>query len=142
MDLTQAEVYDLVYEWFRKLTIKSPLDEMLAMLSQDSLEMKFPEKTLHNIPEFKEWFHDVTHLFFDQVHELKFLSVELEGEQANIFLIVNWQARTWTPPAGFSEWQGFLIKQNWVVKRDPATQKAVIFKYAVNHLDPMNPVHG
>ena len=51
MDLTQAEVYDLVYEWFRKLTIKSPLDEMLAMLSQDSLEMKFPEKTLHNIPE-------------------------------------------------------------------------------------------
>jgi hypothetical protein len=141
MNLTQVEVFDLVYNWFRKLTIKDPIDEMMVMLSPVDLEMKFPERTLHNYTEFKEWYETVTHLFFDQVHELKLLTADILGEEAHVHLIVNWQARTWKPPAGFSEWQGFLITQEWVVKRDPASKKAVIVKYAVNHLDPMNPVH-
>jgi hypothetical protein len=141
MGLSQAEVYDLIYDWFRKLTIKDSLDDMITMLDQKDLEMKFPERTLRNLEDFKDWFHTVTHLFFDQIHELKLVTVDIEGDEASIHLIVNWQARTWTPPAGFSEWQGWLIKQDWIVRRSSETGKAVIHRYAVLHLDPMNPVH-
>lgn len=141
MGLTQAEVHDLVYNWFRKLTIKVPVDEMLDMLSTDPLEMKFPEKTMRSQAEFKQWYDDVTHLFFDQVHDVRFLAVDVNGDEATVHLYVNWQARTWKAPAGFSEWQGWLVVQNWVVKHDPISGKAVIVKYEVGHMDPMDPVH-
>lgn len=143
MDKTDAltiwEVQELIYTWFRKLTTKAPLEEMLSMLSSDELEMKFPERTLRNRTDFKEWYHDVTHLFFDQVHEIKMLTIDTVGNGASINLIVNWQARTWKAPAGFSEWQGFYIRQRWVVKKDRKTSNPVIAVYEVGELDPMDP---
>ncbi len=135
--LTQGEVQDLVYTWFRKITDKCPEDEMLAMLSGDGLEMQFPERTLRNYDDFRDWYHGVTRLFFDQVHELKMLAVDIDGERANIELVVNWQAHTWNPPAAYSDWQGYLIHQDWTVKRDQASNRPVIVTYRVGAQDPM-----
>ena len=138
--LSSWEIQELIYEWFRKLTTKAPLEEMLGMLSSEELEMRFPERKLRNLADFKEWYHDVTHLFFDQVHEIKMLSIDIAGNEAIINLIVNWQARTWKAPAAFSEWQGFNIHQKWWVKKDQKTGKPVIIKYDVGELKPMDPV--
>ncbi len=135
--LTGWEVKELVYTWFRKLTIKVPEEEMLALLSAESLEMRFPEETLRNHTDFKQWYKKVTHLFFDQVHELKMLDVDIRGDQATVHLIVNWQARTWNPPAGFSEWRGFNVHQKWIVVQDPKSGKPVISVYHVGEFDPM-----
>ncbi len=137
--LTNGEVTELVYTWFRKITDKCPLEEMEAMLSTDGLEMKFPEKTLRNYGDFKEWYEGVTNLFFNQVHDIKFLGIDLAGDKANLNVIVNWQAQTWKAPAARSEWQGVYAHQNWVVTRDPRSGQPVIQKYYVNAFDPMKP---
>ncbi len=110
---------------------------MQAMLSGDGLEMQFPEKTLRNYGEFKEWYEGVTGVFFDQVHDVKLLGIDLAGDKATVNLIVNWQARTWKPPAPKSEWQGSNVHQKWTVTRDPKGGQAVIQLYKVGTFDPM-----
>ncbi len=137
--LTNGEVTELVYTWFRKITDKCSLAEMEAMLTGDGLEMKFPEKTLRNYDDFKEWYEGVTSVLFDQIHDVKLLAIDLAGDKANVNLIVNWQAHTWKSPAARSEWQGFNVHQNWVITRDPKSGQAVIQKYYVNAFDPMKP---
>jgi hypothetical protein len=139
--LTNWEVQEFVYDWFRKLTDKVPAEELLAMLSDEGLEMQSPEETLRSHADFKKWLDTVTHLFFDQVHDVKLLAVDLAGDQATVNLIVNWQARTWTPPAPYSEWQGSYVHQNWTVKRSPTTGKPVIVNYKVGAFDPMQTFH-
>jgi len=134
------EVQELIYEWFRKLTTKAPLEEMLVMLNSEELEMMFPERILRSHADFKEWYQDVTHLYFDQVHEIKMLAIDLAGNEAAVNLIVNWQTRTWKAPAAFSEWQGSYISQNWVIKKISKTGKPVITIYKVGKFEPMDPI--
>jgi hypothetical protein len=135
--LTSWEVKDLVYTWFKKITEKAPVEDLLVMLSAGSLEMKFPEETLRNHTDFKKWLDKVTHLFFDQVHDVIFLDVVVDGRKADVNLIVNWQARTWTPPAAYSQWQGFYVHQHWVVVKDETSGRPVISTYQVGQFDPM-----
>jgi hypothetical protein len=131
------EVKELVYTWFKKLTDKAAADEMVAMLSGGSLEMKFPDDTLRSHAEFRVWLKKVTGIFFDQVHDVLYLDVRLDGEEADVNLVVNWQARTWTPPAAYSELTGFNVHQHWVVVRDGKSGKAVISIYHVGAFDTM-----
>ena len=138
-ELTQWEVQELVYEWFRKITIKEPVEQVLPLLASQGLEMQFPDTTMRSLDEFKKWYYDVTHLFFDQVHDIKFLAVDINGGEAQVNLIVNWQARTWTPPNWASDWQGAYVHQCWTVKRDPSSGRAVIAFYQVKQFDPMKP---
>ncbi len=131
---------ELVYAWFQRITDKVSPEDMLALLSKDDLEMQFPEKTLRTEADFREWYDGVTHLFFDQVHDLKLLAIDVAGNEANVTLIVNWQARTWKAPAARSDWQGFYVHQDWTVKADRETGKPVICRYHVGTFDPM-PAH-
>lgn len=136
--LTQGEVLELVYAWFRNITSKVNLDEVLSLLSSTKLEMVFPEKTLHNYTDFAGWYEEVTHLFFDQVHDVKLLAVELEEQQANVTLIVNWQARTWKAPDATSQWQSSNVHQRWIVERDESSGRPVITSYTVGTFDQLH----
>ena len=135
--LTQGEVLELVYTWFRSITSKIKLDELLPLLSNTKLEMVFPEKTLHNYTDFAGWYEDVTHLFFDQVHDIKLLTVDLKEQQANVTLIVNWQSRTWQAPAATSQWQSSNVHQSWIVERDESSGRPVISTYKVGSFDQL-----
>jgi len=135
--LSSWEVKELVYAWFKKLTDKASADELAAMLSGESLEMKFPDDTLRSLADFRVWLKKVTVIFFDQVHDVLHLDVRLDGEKADVNLIVNWQARTWTPPAAYSELTGFNVHQHWVVVRDPRSGKPVVSVYHVGAFDKM-----
>lgn len=137
-ELTQADIKKLIYTWFKKLTDHAPVEEMVEMLDENDLEMKFPEATLKGVDDFKEWYHTVTHKFFDQVHELKMLDITIDGPQATVSLVVNWQARSWDPPAGYSKWDGVYAHQTWTVVADhPGEQPAVIQRYSVDKFEPM-----
>ena len=135
--LTQLEVNKLVYEWYKQLDVHAPVENLLPLLLSTGPEMKFPEATLKTIEEFKGWYKKVTNLFFDEIHDMKMLNIDLEGEQATVTLVVNWQTKVWNPPAAKSKWMGFDARQTWIVKRDPKTKKAVIATYIVDGLDPM-----
>lgn len=135
--LTNWDVQKLVYSWFRKITIKVPVEELLSMLSSEELEMKFPEETLRSHADFRKWYKTVTHKFFNQVHEVKMLDVDVSGDKAVVSLIVNWQADIWEPPAPFSKREGYYVHQTWTAKMDQSTGKPVITTYDVGEFDPM-----
>jgi hypothetical protein len=109
----------------------------MTLLDSEDLVMEFPEQTLHGRREFVDWYERVTRTFFDERHELKQLKVNPGDERADVVLIVNWQARRWTPPAPRSDWLGFDATQRWKLRRDRQTQRLVVFDYVVQSLDPM-----
>src|SRR5579859_1340649 len=114
--LTEQAVRDLVRDWYEALDRHVDLAQVLPYLIGEGLEMRFPEATLHTTAEFEGWYQAVTHRFFDEVHELKKVEVDLsEGDEATVDIVVNWQATVWNPPAPRSEWLGFDARQTWVV---------------------------
>lgn len=135
--LTTLEVNELVYNWYNKLDVHAPVEELLPMLISTGPEMRLPEVTTKTTDAFREWYKKVTNLFFDEAHTMKMLDIVCDGETAAVTLVVNWQASVWTPPAAKSKWIGFNAAQSWNVRRDPKTGKAVIAIYSVDKFEPM-----
>ena len=133
--LARWEVADLVTTWFRRLTDKASTPQMLAMLDPAGSTLVFPEGTFTDEGGFRTWYGAVTSRFFDQVHELRTLDVECRADGAEVRLTVDWQARTWQPPAANSEWTGATARQHWSVRR--ADDRPVIAAYRVLALEPM-----
>jgi hypothetical protein len=135
--LTQEEINDLADRWYKALDVHAPLDELLAMLADDDLEMVFPEGTSRGHEGFTEWYERVTRIFFDEVHTLKKVEPKVNGDSADVEVVVNWQAKVWKPPAPKSEWLGFDAYQTWVVRREAQSGKPVIVRYVVDDLAAM-----
>lgn len=135
--LTDRAVRDLVQAWYVALDEHVDLNSVLPFVVEDGLEMRFPEASLHSVAEFANWYGAVTHRFFDEVHELTRVDVDLSsGTHADVSLVVNWQARMWNAPAPRSEWLGFDATQTWEVVADPLGRLRVKV-YIVDALDPM-----
>jgi hypothetical protein len=135
--LTQDEVKALVKDWYLKLDVHAPEVELLPMLLDQGLEMRFPEATLKGWAEFEGWYQGVARIFFDETHELKVVDVALAGDKAKVKVVVGWKARRWKPPAAKSESLDFDAYQTWEVRRSPDSGKAVISAYTVDELKPM-----
>lgn len=135
--LTNLEVNELVYTWYKKLDVHAPVEEVLPLLVKKGLVMKFPEATLKSINDFKKWYKVVTNRFFDEIHNMKMLNINIEADTAIVKLVVNWQAHIWNPPDAKSKWLGFDALQTWIVKREEDSGNAVIATYIVDKLDEM-----
>lgn len=144
--LTYEEVETFVAEWFRKLDLHVPADQLLPMLADSDLEMRFPERQVNGLEEFRDWYAGepagkrsagVIYLFFDEVHTVDRLAVSWREQRALIDLAVNWQARQRRAPAARSEWVGFIAYQQWEMIRSASTGRPVIYRYVVNELRPI-----
>ena len=133
--LTDAEVQEFAKDWYHKLDIHAPLEDFVPMLAEDGLEMVFPEATVQGFEGFKGWYDRVINIFFDEVHTLKEVKATPQDKQADVKVVVKWEASVWKPPAPTSERIILDAYQTWVMKRSPATQKAVISRYVVDSLD-------
>jgi len=133
--LARWEVADLVTTWFRRLTDKAAPPEMVRMLDPAGPTLVFPEGTFTGEDGFRTWYDAVTSRFFDQTHELRTVDIESRADGAEVRLTVDWQARTWLPPAANSEWTGATARQHWSVRR--ADDRPVITEYRVLSLEPM-----
>ena len=134
--LTKAEVEEMVIAWYKALDVHEPQVSVQQYVSEGELEMVFPEATLTSLAEFEGWYQGVIRIFFDEVHTMQELNVELsaDGSQADVKLVVYWEASRWSPPAANSERLMMDAYQTWVVKRSPASGKPVITKYVVDEL--------
>jgi hypothetical protein len=132
--LTKAEVQALAANWYKKLDVHAPLVELLPMLSDQDLEMRFPEATLRGNADFESWYEGVIRIFFDEVHTLKQVTVDLNGDEAQVQVVVHWEASTWKPPAAKSSRIKLDAFQTWTVRRSPETGKPVIAVYTVDRL--------
>lgn len=135
--LAENEIKALAEKWYRLLDVHAPVTELLPLLHETELEMRFPEATLRGQGEFSEWLAGVVRIFFDEEHTLKEVKADVVSEDtASVKVVVNWKARRWKAPAAKSEFIDFDAYQTWVVKRSPATGRAVISTYIVDKLDP------
>lgn len=130
--LTREEIDDLAQRWYGALDVHAPVAELHAMIldGQDN-EMAFPEMTTHGHAEFTLWSEKVTRRFFDEVHTLKTFEPTIDGDTANVEVLVNWRARVWEPPSPNSKLLHMDVSQTWEVVRSPDTGKAVIKRYIV-----------
>ncbi|WP_437931169.1 hypothetical protein WMF37_18730 [Sorangium sp. So ce291] len=134
---TTEEVMELAEVWYRKLDEHAPAEELLPLVDEDELQMKLPEATLHGQPAFIEWYDGVIWRFFDEVHTLKEVAATPVAGGVQVKVVVNWQAKVWSPPAAKSQWLGFDAYQTWIVKRSERTGGVVITEYVVDELRPM-----
>lgn len=135
--LTENEVRQLVVDWYHKLDVHAPVEDYQSLLADADLEMRFPEGTLHGFSGFSDWYKRVVRIFFDEVHELRELEIAPRGSEADVRLVVRWEARRWHPPAPQSELLRFDAAQHWLVRRSAATSKPVIVTYVVDSLTPL-----
>ncbi len=136
--LTKEEIDDLADRWYKALDVHAPVEELYDMLLDDGNEMVWPEGPTHGHKEFNEsWYQRVIRLFFDEVHTISKVDAKIDGDSADVEVVVNWQAKIWNPPEPKSKFLGFDAYQTWEVVRSPETGKAVIKRYAVDKLDPM-----
>ncbi|MGH8906547.1 MAG: hypothetical protein ACRD0K_08525 [Egibacteraceae bacterium] len=135
--LTDNEVNRLVDDWFQKLDVHAPVEDLLAMLAKDGLEMRLPEGTLRTEDEFKRWYKNkIIRRYFDEVHEVNQVSITPAGDRANVEVVVNWHRRTWDPPKARSAWLAFDASQTWIVQRSPTSGQPVIVTYIADVLKP------
>ena len=132
--LTKSEVQALAANWYRKLDVHAPLIELLPMLADEGLEMRFPEATLRGSADFESWYEGVIRIFFDEVHSLKQVNVDLQGDEVQVQVVVHWEASTWKPPAAKSSRIKLDAYQSWTVRRSAETGKPVIAVYTVDRL--------
>ena len=134
--LSVESVRRLVQDWYDALDRHDPIDAVLPYLAGNGLTMQFPEATLRGEEDFRGWYDTVTRRFFDEIHEVKRVDVELLSPlHADVSVLVNWQARVWNPPAATSEWLGFDASQTWSVVLQDGHPR--IRSYAVDDLAPM-----
>jgi hypothetical protein len=135
--LTEADVKELVDAWYKALDVHAPFEELVPLVAASGLEMYWPEGPTFGVDEFKGWYDRVTRTFFDEVHTMKGLEITPRGNQADVKLVVNWQAKVWNPPEAKSKWLGMDARQTWVVARSDDGSRAVIQKYVVDGMDLM-----
>ena len=51
--LTELEVKELAADWYRKLDVHVPMVDILPLLADESLQMKFPESTLNSLASLR-----------------------------------------------------------------------------------------
>jgi hypothetical protein len=141
--LTRGEIEAFAAEWYRKLDEHVPAGEIVPMVLDQGLEFVVPEATLRSRGEFGDWYAGggrrpgVINLFFDEVHTLSRVEATPGGPRVQVKVVVNWQARRWTPPAPRSRWIGFDAFQTWELVRSPETGRPAIARYVVDELRPM-----
>jgi hypothetical protein len=133
---TEDEVRELAEAWYEKLDVHAPFEELVPLVASEGLEMYWPEGPTFGIDGFKGWYERVTRTFFDEVHTLKEVAVTQRGDEADVKVVVNWQARVWDPPEPRSKWLGMDAYQTWVVRRSQ-DGRPIIQKYTVDRMELM-----
>jgi hypothetical protein len=127
----------MVADWYRALDRHVDLDEALRYLTDDGLEMRFPETTARGQAGFADWYKAVTNRFFDEVHTVSSVDItSIADDRADVKVVVNWQASIWNPPSPKSQWLGFDAFQTWELVAGP-DGSAQIKTYIVDALKPM-----
>lgn len=132
---SEAQIRQLAEDWYHKLDVHAPFEELVPLVASSGLEMFWPEGPTYGVDEFKGWYERVTRTFFDEVHDIKEVLITPQDDAAEVKVVVNWQCRVWNPPDAKSKWLGMDARQTWIVRSEDG--RAVIQKYVVDGLDLM-----
>ena len=125
--ITMDAIRNFVAAWYRALDQHVPPAECARMVTEDNLEMVFPEKTLHGVSDFLAWYAGgkysdgtsapgVINIFFDENHNVVSVDAQISGNQAVLEVVVAWQASWFEAPAPKSKRVSLDATQRWVVR--------------------------
>lgn len=115
--ITEEQIAAFAAAWFLALDQHVPIQEAYRFLADDGLHMLFPDGDITDFPSFQRWYDRVTHLFFDENHTLQSADARISGEQAEVRVVVGWQASWFAAPAARSKRTSMDATQDWVVRR-------------------------
>ena len=132
--LTAAEIKDMAIVWYRKLDIHAPLEEYKELLASEGLEMVFPEGTQKGWEGYTGWYNTVINLFFDEVHTVEKVEPTINGTEADVEVVVKWEASFWNKPDAYTKRIVAHAYQTWKVIRDAESGKPVVLTYVVDDI--------
>lgn len=116
-DLVLGQLEQLVAAWYLALDQHVPLEQCNRLLAGEGLRLKFPEGEFRELSGFKQWYDAVINRFFDENHSVQSIEVSLDGEEADLRVVVGWQASWFDPPAAKSRRVSLDATQSWRVRR-------------------------
>ncbi len=120
-----------VQEWFDLLNGHAPVDQLLPLVSNSDLEMVFPERTLRNHTDVREWYDVVGKTYTNQQHIIEELHSDEKANNTEVSLKVVWKAEQKSDGSPLA----FRATQSWLLKKSPETDRPLIVKYYVQSLD-------
>jgi hypothetical protein len=115
--LTEDNIKKFVIAWYVALDVHAPLEECLRFLADTGLVMKFPDGDIKDAASFKTWYDRVTNIFFDENHNVQSVKAKIGGDQAELDVVVGWQASWFEPPAAKSKRTSMDATQKWTVRK-------------------------
>ncbi len=126
--ITQEQVRKFAEAWYQALDFHVPAADAAAFVADEGLEMVWPEKTFQGIENFKAWYAGGTYsdgeqapgvinIFFDENHNVVSTDAAVQGDSAEVRVVVAWQASWWEPPAAKSKRTSMNATQTWTVRR-------------------------
>jgi quinol monooxygenase YgiN len=133
--LIDKEVRAMVEAWFELLSRHVAVDELLSYLDLDRLWMRFPERTITSLNEFRQWYEDIGNRYREQSHRLESLQLSPDSEGVGIELIVVWRATNILDGLAVA----LRAMQRWHVTRSFLTAAPVISRYEVVGFEQLAP---
>jgi hypothetical protein len=134
--LTEEEIKSFAAAWYYALDIHAPVEEAYRLLADKDLNMQFPDGDIRDFTTFKKWYDRVTGLFFDENHNVQSVKASIKGAEADVEVVVGWQASWFTPPAAKSKRTSMNAIQRWKVRRSNKNSYGVeIVEYMVDRFE-------
>ena len=131
--LTHEAIRKMALAWYKKLDVHAPMVELLPLLAEQGLHMKFPEATLEGLAGFEGWYQTVLRLFFDERHQVKSVKSAIKGDRAKVKIVVRWAASRWRAPAACSDRIVLDAYQTWEIRLSQAGAP-VVTSYIVDKM--------
>jgi hypothetical protein len=114
--LTEENIKNFVAAWYYTLDIHAPIEAANALLADEGLVMSFPDGDIKDLASFKVWYDRVTHIFFDENHNVASVVSRINEDDADLDVVVAWQASWFEPPAAKSKRTAMDATQSWKVR--------------------------
>lgn len=135
--LSEENIKKFVASWYYVLDIHAPAEECWKYLASTDLELAFPEKTMRTFDEFSGWLDGIYRTFFDEIHNVQSVAVSNRtATQADLDVVVGWQASWFTPPDAKSKRTAMNAVQRWTIRvSDKNPYGLEILTYHVDRFD-------
>jgi hypothetical protein len=115
--ITLDEIRKFAAGWYLALDQHVPIEECYKFLTDEGLNMQFPDGDIRDFDSFKKWYDRVTNLFFDENHNVQSVEATISGDYAEARVVVGWQASWFEPPAPKSKRTAMDATQQWTIRR-------------------------
>ena len=124
---TDQVIEEFVHEWFDLLSAHAPVDQLLPFVTDDGLEMQFPERTLHSQDDFRDWYTAVGTTYVDQSHDVEKIVATPSGPGTNLDVTVVWKAEQIADGVRIAT----RVQQSWRLDGAPGGGRPQIERYHV-----------